>query len=169
MTLQYVVRGRWEVEDGAGNEESLNSGLEGEWKLQQEETAGTREFAMREWSRPAAADTPSPGEWQLQEQPAPAGPWPQPATTTSPGQGAGQGAGQVTGQGEPRWRRRLCCCDHLTELKIFITVFGLINLGIMAAGGVGFGLGLTNNHKEETFKYLMVGKQWLPCNLCPHQ
>ena len=165
MTLQYVVRGRWEVEDGPGNEESLNSGLEGEWKLQQEEAAGTREFAMREWSRPAAADTPSPGEWQLQEQPAPAAPWPEPAATTSPG----QGAGQVTSQGEARWRRRLCCCDHLTELKISITVFGLINLGIMAAGGVGFGLGLTNNHKEETFKYLMVGKQWLPCNLCPHQ
>ena len=55
-----------------------------------------------------------------------------------------------------RWQRRFCCCDHLTEIKIFITIFGLINLGIMGSGGVGFGLGLTNNHKEETFKYLMV-------------
>ena len=26
----------------------------------------------------------------------------------------------------------------------------------MASGGVGFGLGLSNNHREETFKYLMV-------------
>ena len=64
-----------------------------------------------------------------------------------------------------RWKRRFCCCDHQTEIKIFITIFGLINLGIMASGGVGFGLGLSNNHREETFKYLMVNLNVLTINV----
>ena len=84
------------------------------------------------------------GEWRLQEEKI----WGVEYTTTD-----------SKDKGEERngvLRTKYCCCDHLTEIKIFITIFGLINLGIMASGGVGFGLGLTNNNREETFKYLMV-------------
>ena len=64
---------------------------------------------------------------------------------------------EVGSSEQKKSERRVCCCDQVTEIKIFITVFAIINLGIMAAGGVGFGLGLNlNTNGEDTFKYLMV-------------
>ena len=36
---------------------------------------------------------------------------------------------------------RVWCCQQQTEIRVFITLFALINLGILAAGGVGFALG----------------------------
>ena len=167
-----IIRGTWEVDGGnqSQNEESLNSGLEGEWKLHGEAEAGSREFAMREWGE-AGVGNGKPviagggGEWKL-EPGEPGGReeriWGVELTVT-PGGSSIRGGGGADSQDPTHavqsWNRRFCCCDHLTEIKIFITIFGLINLGIMASGGVGFGLGLTNNHKEDTFKYLMVRKQ----------
>ena len=144
------IRGTWELEDNNQNEESLNSGTEGEWKLHKDEEVGDREFAMRQWNHDRDKTTLE-GEWSLQEGKI----WSGDTVTTT--------TSSSTAHLEPvhpgirdKWREKYCCCDHLTEIKIFITIFGLINLGIMASGGVGFGLGLTNNHREETFKYLMV-------------
>ena len=161
-----LIRGTWEVDGGnqSQNEESLNSGLEGEWKLHGEEEAGSREFAMREWGE-AGVGNGKPviagggGEWKL-EPGEPGGReeriWGVELTVT-PGGGGGTDATQdPAASAGQSWKRKFCCCDHLTEIKIFITIFGLINLGIMGSGGVGFGLGLTNSHKEDTFKYLMV-------------
>ena len=129
------------------------SGVEGEWKLKGEEERASREFAMREWGEDSSQTSISEGgQWRLQE----AGgdkAWPEKmgededplaeVSSSSPEQKKGE--------------RRVCCCDEVTEIKIFITVFAIINLGIMAAGGVGFGLGLTlHSNGEDTFKYLMV-------------
>ena len=68
-----IIRGTWEVDGGnqSQNEESLNSGLEGEWKLHGEAEAGSREFAMREWGE-AGVGNGKPviagggGEWKLE-------------------------------------------------------------------------------------------------------
>ena len=126
-------------------EVSLTGGLEGEWKLQGEEERARTEFAMREWGEEAGqARLSEGGQWRL------------------------EGGGKVWQErieaeeledASPPKERRICCCDQVTEIKIFITVFGIINLGIMALGGVGFGLGLTmKQNMEDTFKYLMVSE-----------
>ena len=135
------------------NEESLNSGIEGEWKLHKEDVSGTREFAMREWGDgDNRKQSTEGGEWKLQEGKI----WGVELTVTPEDPGINDGGIKEAVTERKKWSRKFCCCDHLTEIKIFITIFGLINLGIMASGGVGFGLGLSNTHKEETFKYLMV-------------
>ena len=154
LILILSIRRTWELEGGNNNnEESLNSGIEGEWKLHKEDVSGTREFAMREWgdddNRKQVTEC---GEWKLQEGKI----WGVELTVTPEDHGINEGGIKETVAERKRWKRKFCCCDHLTEIKIFITIFGLINLGIMASGGVGFGLGLSNTHKEETFKYLMV-------------
>ena len=64
-----LIRGTWEVEAGSPsqNEESLNSGIEGEWKLHGEAEAGTREFAMRQWGETGGGSgEPVSGEWRLE-------------------------------------------------------------------------------------------------------
>ena len=126
------------------------SGVEGEWKLKGEEERARREFAMREWGEDSCGGSISEGgQWRLQE----AGgdrTWPDKMEDEDPL--AGEGSAE-----QKKGERRVCCCEQVTEIKIFITVFAIINLGIMAAGGVGFGLGLTlQTNGEDTFKYLMV-------------
>ena len=118
------------------------TGVEGEWKLQGEEERARTEFAMREWGdQTGEARLSEGGQWRLEE-------------------GKGWSEKMTEDQLEevsPAPGRRICCCDHVTEIKIFITIFGIINLGVMASGGVGFGLGLGMHHNaEDTFKYLMV-------------
>ena len=155
-----IIRGTWEVEGGSQsqNEESLNSGIEGEWKLHGEAEAGTREFAMRQWGETGGGSgEPVNGEWRLEQGETGGGQiWGVELTVTPGGGGATDTTQDPAASAGQSWKRRFCCCDHLTEIKIFITIFGLINLGIMGSGGVGFSLGLTNSHKEDTFKYLMV-------------
>ena len=108
---------------------------------------------MREWGDDDnRKQVTEGGEWKLQEGKI----WGVELTVTPEDHGINEGGIKETVAERKRWKRKFCCCDHLTEIKIFITIFGLINLGIMASGGVGFGLGLSNTHKEETFKYLMV-------------
>ena len=103
---------------------------------------------MREWGEETSQTSISEGgQWRLEE----AGgdrTWPEKM---------GQEEDEVGSPEEKKCERRVCCCDQVTEIKIFITVFAIINLGIMAAGGVGFGLGLNlQTDGEDTFKYLMV-------------
>ena len=93
---------------------------------------------MRQWSTDGVK-TALEGEWSLQEGKI----WSDKSEVTTTSSTANLEPVQL----RDKWRERYCCCDHLTEIKIFITIFGLINLGIMASGGVGFGLGLTNNHR----------------------
>ena len=123
------------------------TGVEGEWKLKGEEERARREFAMREWGEETSQTSISEGgQWRLQE----AGDktWPEKIV---------EDEDEVGSPEQKKSERRVCCCDQVTEIKIFITVFAIINLGIMAAGGVGFGLGLNlNTNGEDTFKYLMV-------------
>ena len=116
--------------------EASLTGVEGEWKLQGEEERARTEFAMREWGDGTGQARPSEGgQWRLEEK-------------------MTEDQMEVS---RPAPERRICCCDHVTEIKIFITIFGIINLGVMASGGVGFGLGLGMHHNaEDTFKYLMV-------------
>ena len=130
------------------------SGVEGEWKLKGEEERARREFAMREWGEESSQTSISEGgQWRLQE----AGgdkAWPD-----KMGEDDEDPLAEVSASSpeQKKGERRVCCCDEVTEIKIFITVFAIINLGIMAAGGVGFGLGLTlHSNGEDTFKYLMV-------------
>ena len=116
--------------------------------LKGEEERARREFAMREWGEETSQTSISEGgQWRLEE----AGgdrTWPEKM---------GQEEDEVGSPEEKKCERRVCCCDQVTEIKIFITVFAIINLGIMAAGGVGFGLGLNlQTDGEDTFKYLMV-------------
>ena len=113
---------------------------------------------MREWGEAGSGKPVMGGEWRLEPgEIAGSRIWGVELTVTPGGSGGAEDNSQDSAaSAAQRWKRRFCCCDHLTEIKIFITIFGLINLGIMGSGGVGFGLGLTNNHKEDTFKYLMV-------------
>ena len=119
------------------------TGVEGEWKLQGEEERARTEFAMREWGdQTGEARLSEGGQWRLEEGKA----WADNINVD-----------QLEELKTPAGQRRVCCCDHLTEIKVFITIFGIINLGIMASGGVGFGMGLTmHQNAEDTFKYLMV-------------
>ena len=68
--MHCLYRGTWEVDGGnqSQNEESLNSGLEGEWKLHGEAEAGSREFAMREWGETGGGNGKQGegGEWKLE-------------------------------------------------------------------------------------------------------
>ena len=124
------------------------SGVEGEWKLKGEEERASREFAMREWGEDISQTSISEGgQWRLEEA----------GDKTWPEKIADHEEDEVGSPEQKKSERRVCCCDQVTEIKIFITVFAIINLGIMAAGGVGFGLGLTlQTNGEDTFKYLMV-------------
>ena len=124
------------------------SGVEGEWKLKGEEERASREFAMREWGEETSQTSISEGgQWRLEEA----------GEKTWPDKMADHEEDEVGSAEQKKSERRVCCCDQVTEIKIFITVFAIINLGIMAAGGVGFGLGLNlQTDGEETFKYLMV-------------
>ena len=132
--------------DNSSGRTSL-SGVEGEWKLKGEEERASKEFAMREWGEDTSQTSISEGgQWRLEE----AGDktWPEKI---------GEHEDEVGSLEQKKCERRVCCCDQVTEIKIFITVFAIINLGIMAAGGVGFGLGLNlQTNGEDTFKYLMV-------------
>ena len=152
----FDCRGTWQVERQQSNpEESLNSGTEGEWRQdgaeqnnnnvnnnKDGEQNNVNNSDVKNSEVKQEMEMKDGGEWRLQEDKI----WGVELTT------AENKSEDKTGV----WRTKYCCCDHLTEIKIFITIFGLINLGIMASGGVGFGLGLTNTHREDTFKYLMV-------------
>jgi hypothetical protein len=49
MNIGICCRGTWDVDGRTETEESLNSGVEGEWRLQREVEGISREFAMRQW------------------------------------------------------------------------------------------------------------------------
>ena len=52
---------------------------------------------------------------------------------------------------------RVCCCDAVSGVKILVTLFAVINLGIIATGGVGFTLGLVDYWSDQDlFTSVMV-------------
>ena len=60
-----MFRGSWQVEGCTETDDSLNSGVEGEWRLQGEVEGGSREFAMREWGNKGRWGKEEGGEWDL--------------------------------------------------------------------------------------------------------
>ena len=61
--------------------------------------------------------------------------------------------------------RRVCCCDAVSGAKTLVSLFAVINLGIIATGGVGFTLGLVGYwSNEEIFPSIMVIKRNLAFN-----
>ena len=124
---------------------------EGEWRL--EGDGGSKEFTMREWGDKGRwgqmAREGEGGEWDLKR-------------------GRGWGEGGVTSPesvdmkifGESKEEEeigKVFCCDSLTGVKILITLFGVINLGIIATGGMGFTLCLVDYWSEQDlFTSVMV-------------
>ena len=145
VLFYLLFRGKWELEKGhqsLDNEESLNSGLEGEWR--HGEACETREESGE------ADDNDKAGQIECSLSSSKI--WGVELTTQQHSSNNTTSAAVEDAVD----RSKYCCCDHLTEIKIFLTIFGLINLGIMASGGVGFALSLSSDHTEETFKYLMA-------------
>ena len=122
---------------------------EGEWRLGGDE--GSREFTMREWEDKGRLGKMTKevegGEWDLRS-----------------GRGWGEGGVSFSDGGdtsvteeveEEEQIEQICCCNEVTGVKILITIFAVINLGIIATGGVGFTLGLVD-YWSDLFTPVMV-------------
>ena len=106
-------------------EESLNSGVEGEWRLQGEVEGISREFVMRQWGDGGRSEEGEEGEWDLRK-------------------GRVWGNGVRCSDSLDTWgtdklakvgdTRRQWCCDQLTEISVFISLFAVFNLCFFATG-----------------------------------
>ena len=116
---------------------------EGEWRLGGGE--GSREFTMREWEDKGTwgkiTRDREGGEWDLRR-----------------GRGWGEGGVGSLESGDTsitvvsmneEEEKTICCSGDLAGIKILITLSGVINLGIIAAGGVGFTLGLVEGWSDK--------------------
>ena len=125
-----------------GENESGGQLREGELRLVEEE--GSKEFTMRELEdnrRRGIMRDVGGGEWDLRSGRV----WGERGVSGLKRDNTG-----VTGKlGEEEQIETICCCDEVTGVKILITLFAVINLGIIATGGIGFTLGLVDYWSEQ--------------------
>ena len=100
-------------------EESLNSGVEGEWRLQGEVEGINMEFAMRQWEDGGRSEEGGEGEWDMRK----GGVWGNSVRCSDSLDT--WGTGELANVGDTG---RLWCCDQLTEISIFISLFAVFNL-----------------------------------------
>ena len=121
-----------------------------EWRLSGEE--GTKEFSNREWK-----DSRKWGKLLRERE---GGEWDLRSGNTWGDQGVNLsdiGHSMVTEESMkeedefPLW-----CCSQLRAVNILITIFAMINLGLMATGCVGFTLCLVEYWSEHLFTSFMV-------------
>ena len=106
-------------------EESLNSGVEGEWRLQGEVEGINMEFAMRQWENGGRSEEGGEGEWDLRKGRV----WGNGVSCSDSLDTWGtEELGEVGDTGR-QW-----CCDQLTEISVFISLFAVFNLCFLATG-----------------------------------
>ena len=106
-------------------EESLNSGVEGEWRLQGEVEGISREFAMRQWEDSGRSEEGGVGERDLRKEIV----WGNSVRCSESLDTWGTEELEKVGD-----NGRLWCCDQLTEISIFISLFAVFNLCFLATG-----------------------------------
>ena len=123
---------------------------EGEWRLGGGE--GSREFTMREWE--------DKGRWGKMTREVEGGEW-----DLRSGRGWGEGGVSCSDGGdtsvteeveEEEQIEKLCCCDEVIGVKILIILFAVINLGIIATGGIGFTLCLVDYWSDLFTAFLVI-------------
>ena len=161
MYLTIVCRGGWDVSAGSDQDETLSSGQfrqVGEkeknghprkWKLSGEE--GTKEFSNREWE-----DSRKWGKLLRERE---GGEWDLRSGNTWGDQGVNLsdiGHSMVTEESMKEEEFPTWCCSKLRAVNILVTIFAVINLGLVATGCVGFTLCLVEYWSEHLFTSVMV-------------